>query len=51
MKITQLELSIEWENSGEFEHEAYCDTIDELIRYLKKLKKEQNKTEQEEEWN
>lgn len=50
MKITQLELSIEYGDSGEFEHEGYFCTIDEAIRYLKKLKKEQSKTEQEEEW-
>ena len=51
MKIIRIEISLEWDDSGEFEHEAYCNSIDEAIRYLKKLKKEQNKTEQEEEWN
>lgn len=47
MKITQIELSLEWENSGIFEHEGYFDSIDDLIRYLKKLKKELPKMEQE----
>jgi hypothetical protein len=50
MKVTRIEISLEWEESGEFEHEVYCDTIEDAIRYLKKLKKEQRKNEQEEEW-
>jgi hypothetical protein len=39
MKITRIEISIEWDDSGEFEHESYEDSIDGAIRYLKKLKK------------
>ena len=50
MKLTGIEISLEWEDSGEYEHEGYFDSIDDAIRYLKKLKKEQSKTEQEEEW-
>lgn len=45
MKITELELSLERGNSGEYEHEGYFDTIDELIRYLKKLKKQEKDNE------
>ena len=41
MEITNLELSLERGNSGEYEHEGYFDTIDDLIRYLKKLKKKE----------
>ena len=45
MKITALELSLERGNSEEYEHEGYFDTIDELIRYLKKLKKQEKDNE------
>lgn len=45
MKITELELSLERGNSGEYEHEGYFDTIDELIRYLKRLKKQEKDNE------
>jgi hypothetical protein len=45
MKITELELSLERGNSGEYEHEGYFDTIDDLIRYLKKLKKQEKDNE------
>ena len=45
MKITELELSIERGYSGEYEHEGYFDTIDDLIRYLKKLKKQEKENE------
>ena len=48
-QITRLELFIEWDNSGYLEHEEYYNSIDELIRALKKLKK-QHKEEQAEEW-
>ena len=44
MEITSLELSLERGNSGEFEHEGYFDSIDDLIRYLKKLKRKENKS-------
>ena len=40
MKVTRIEISLEWEESGEFEHELYADSFDEAIRYLKKLKKQ-----------
>ena len=50
MKITQIEISIEWDNSGEFEHESYCDSIDEAIRTLKKMKKQYKDGNDEEEW-
>lgn len=40
MKVTQIEISLEWDESGEFEHESYEDSIDDAIRYLKKLKKQ-----------
>lgn len=39
MKVTRIEISLEWEDSGEFEHETYEDSFDDAIRYLKKLKK------------
>ena len=45
MKITELELSLERGNSGEYEHEGYFDTIDELIRYLKRLNKQEKDNE------
>lgn len=40
MKVTQIEISLEWEDSGEFEHEGYFDNFDDAIRYLKKIKKQ-----------
>ena len=40
MKLTRIEISLEWEDSGEFEHEAYEDSIDDAIHYLKKNEKE-----------
>lgn len=39
MKVTRIEISLEWEDSGEFEHEGYYDSFDDVIRELKKLKK------------
>ena len=39
MKVTRIEISLEWENSGEFEHESYEDSFEDAIRELKKLKK------------
>jgi len=39
MKVTRIEISLEWEDSGKFEHETYEDSFDDAIRYLKKLKK------------
>lgn len=45
MKITELELSLERGNSGEYEHAGYFDTIDELIHYLKRLKKQEKDNE------
>ena len=39
MKVTRIEISLEWGDSGEFEHESYEDSFDDAIRYLKKLKK------------
>ena len=45
MKITELELSIERGHSGEYEHEGFFDTIDDLICYLKKLKKQEKENE------
>lgn len=51
MEITRLELSLERGDSGEFEHEGYFDTIDDLIRYLKKLKKEEKDSkDRKDEW-
>ena len=50
MKITRIEISIEWDDSGEFEHESYCDSIDDAIRELKKLKKKYKDGNEEEEW-
>lgn len=48
MKVTRIEISLEWDDSGEFEHESYCDSFDEAIRELKKLKKKyQNGVEEE----
>ena len=48
MKVTRIEISLEWEDSGEFEHESYEDSFDEAIRELKKLKKKyQNGVEEE----
>lgn len=39
MKITRIEISLEWDDSGEFEHESYEDSIDDAILELKRLKK------------
>ena len=51
MKITRIEISLEWEDSGEFEHEGYYDSFDDAIRALKKMKKKyQDGVEEEEEW-
>lgn len=50
MKITRVEISLEWDDSGEFEHESYCDSIDDAIRELKKLKKKYKDGNDEEEW-
>ena len=50
MKITRIEISIEWDDSGEFEHESYEDSIDDAIRYLKKLKKQYKDGNDKEEW-
>lgn len=51
MKVTRIEISLEWEDSGEFEHEGYYDSFDEAIRALKKMKKKyQDGVEEEEEW-
>lgn len=50
MKVTRIEISIEWDDSGEFEHESYEDSIDDAIRYLKKLKKEIKEENTEDEW-
>ena len=53
MKVTRIEISLEWENSGEFEHEGYYDSFDDAIRDLKKIKKKYQNgvNEEEEEWN
>lgn len=50
MKITGIEISIEWDNSGEYEHESYEDSIDDAIRELKRLKKKYKDGNDEEEW-
>ena len=50
MKITRIEISIEWDDSGEFEHESYEDSIDDAIHELKKLKKKYKDGNDEEEW-
>lgn len=50
MKVTRIEISLEWDDSGEFEHEGYYDSIDDAIRALKKMKK-QYKDGIEEEWD
>ena len=50
MKLTGIEISLEWENSGEYEHESYFDSIDVAIRYLKKLKKEMKEENMEDKW-
>lgn len=50
MKVTQIEISLEWNESGEFEHEGYFDNFDDAIRYLKKLKKKyKDEVEEDEE--
>ena len=50
MKVTQIEISLEWDESGEFEHEGYFDNFDDAIRYLKKLKKKyKDRVEEDEE--
>ena len=41
MKITRIEISLEWDDSGEFEHESYENSIDDAIRALKKMKKQE----------
>ena len=50
MKITRIEISLEWDDSGEFEHESYEDSIDDAIRALKKIKKQYKDGNDEEEW-
>lgn len=50
MKVTRIEISLEWEDSGEFEHEGYFDSFDDAIRYLKKLKKKYQEKNMEDEW-
>lgn len=50
MKLTGIEISLEWGNSGEYDHEGYFDTIDDAIRYLKKIKKQYKDGVDEEEW-
>lgn len=50
MKITRIEISLEWDDSGEFEHESYEDSIDDAIRMLKKMKKQYKDGNDEEEW-
>ena len=48
MKVTRIEISLEWEDSGEFEHESYEDSFEDAIRELKKLKKKyQNGVEED----
>jgi hypothetical protein len=49
MKVTRIEISLEWEDSGEFEHEGYYDSFDDAIRELKKLKKKYKDGVQEDE--
>lgn len=52
MKVTRIEISIEWEDSGEFEHESYVDSFEDAIRELKELKKKyKDGVQEEEEWN
>lgn len=50
MKITRIEISLEWDDSGEFEHESYEDSIDDAIRALKKMKKKYQSGVAEDEW-
>ena len=50
MKVTRIEISLEWGDSGEFEHESYCDSIYDAISELKKLKKKYKDGNEEEEW-
>ena len=50
MKITRIEISLEWDDSGEFEHESYEDSIEDAIHTLKKLKKQYKDGNNEEEW-
>ena len=50
MKVTRIEISLEWDDSGEFEHESYEDSIDDAIRALKKMKKQYKDENDEEEW-
>ena len=50
MKVTRIEISLEWEDSGEFEHETYEDSFDDAIRALKKLKKKYQENNTEDEW-
>lgn len=50
MKVTRIEISLEWDESGEFEHEGYFDNFDDAIRYLKKLKKKYQSGVTEDEW-
>ena len=50
MKLTGIEISLEWEDSGEYEHEGYFGSIDVANRYLKKLKKEVKEENMENEW-
>lgn len=51
MRITDIEIAVEYNNSGEYDHMGYFETIDEAIRFLKKLKKATNKQVKEDEWN
>ena len=51
MKVTRIEISLEWDDSDEFEHEGYYDSFDEAIRELKKLKKKYKDDNNEEDWD
>lgn len=50
MKVTRIEISLEWDDSGEFEHESYEDSFDDAIRALKKMKKQYKDGNDKEEW-
>lgn len=50
MKVTRIEISLEWGDSGEFEHETYEDSFDDAIRVLKKMKKQYQDGVKEDEW-
>lgn len=41
-EITGIEISVEYDDDGEFHHHSYCMSIDDAIEILMQMKKEFN---------